>query len=817
MSPKKQFSPGDRLEKRLLILAGLFFIIGSAALSISPAVRARSWDAALRWEHWAGVGVWIVVFSWLHHWSVQKIPLRDPYLLPISGLLSAWGLLTIYRLEPGFGLRQSAWLLVAGAMVTAGAVLPANLGFLRKYKYLWLTVSLFLAGLTLFFGVNPMGYGAEMWLGCCGMYLQPTEPLKLIFIAYLAAYLADRYSYLAFSGKMVFNDIMGLLAPSLIMTGLALALLVAQRDLGTATIFILLYAAIVFTASGRKRVLLISAILVALAGVVGYLQFDVVRLRVEAWINPWLDPSGRSYQIVQSLIAIANGGLVGRGPGLGNPGLVPLTHSDLIFSAIAEEYGLVGVVALLLLLGLLAHRGLVISMNAPDTYRRYLSAGLTAYLVGQALLIIAGSLRLLPLTGITLPFVSYGGSSLLTSFAALLLLMLISGAESDLANQGARPASLPGFGSPQLNVYPIMGIFLFVALAAAALASGWWTAVRGQSLLTRTDNPRRAIEDRWVQRGAILDRNLQPINISSGEPGDFVRKTMAPDLSNVVGYTDPTYGQAGLEASLDSVLRGESGVSSLDSWWSHLVYGQPAPGLDVRLSLDLELQGVADELLLNQQGAAVLMDAVNGEILVMSSHPTFDANQLADEWQNLVSDPSSPLLNRAFQGTYPLGGLETALFPQGFMNLDLNEMPHLVSKSEKIVGLPGGYSPLQVVLAAAVISNEGLRPGPKLVTGINTPEVGWIVREALDPPQRILPAAEVEALAQRMATPLGDRWEITQVVKADDNRTITWYLGGTMPEFEGRSFALVVVLETGDLEQAQQIGLEILRAAGLPE
>ncbi len=817
MLPRTPFSPGNRLEGRLLSLAGLFYILGSAALSISPAVRARTWVTPLRWDHWIGVGAWLLVFWWLHTWCARKLPLRDPYLLPVAGLLSAWGLLTIYRLAPEFGIRQSIWLLAAGLLVTVGSGLSTNLSFLRKYKYLWLTASLGLTGLTLFFGVNPMGYGPKMWLGCCGVYLQPSEPLKLMLVAFLAAYLADRYSYLAFSAKMAFGDVLGLLAPSLIMTGLALALLVVQRDLGTATIFIFLYAAIVFTASGRKRVLLISALLVAAAGVVGYIQFDVVRVRVEAWINPWLDPSGRSYQIVQSLIAIANGGLVGRGPGLGNPGLVPLTHSDLIFSAIAEEFGLVGVGALLLLIGLLAHRGLVISMTAPDSYRRYLAAGLTAYLVGQALLIISGSLRILPLTGVTLPFVSYGGSSLVTAFAALLFLLLISGSEPDLANQGSGAAAFSSLGSPQSSVYPILGLFFFAGLAAAALVTGWWTTVRGQSLLTRTDNARRTIEDRWVQRGSILDRNLQPINVSAGEAGSYQRQTMAPDLSNVVGYTDPTYGQSGLEASLDRILHGESGVSSLDNWWSHLVYGQPPPGLDVRLSLDLPLQKIADDLLRDQQGAAILMDAVNGEVLIMSSHPSFDANDLSNQWQDLVANPSAPLLNRVLLGRYPLGSLETALFPQGFINLELDETPRLVTELEQNNETISGFSPLQVVLAASVISNEGLRPGPKLITGIESAGGEWAVREALDPPQRILPAAEVDQLALHLATALGDRWEISRVVKGEADTAVTWYIGGTLPEFEGRSFALVVVLENDNLQLAQEIGLLILRAAGLPE
>jgi cell division protein FtsW (lipid II flippase) len=246
----------------------------------------------------------------------------------------------------------------------------------------------------------------------------------------------------------------------------------------------------VYVASGSKRILLIGALTVGLAAVAGYILFDVVRVRMDAWLNPWLDPSGRSYQIVQSLIAIANGGVFGRGPGLGNPGLVPVPHSDFIFAAIAEETGLLGTIGLLTLFALLANRGLRIALHAPDTYRRYLAAGLTAHLVTQSVLIIGGNLRLLPLTGVTLPFVSYGGSSLLTSFLSLLILLHIS-------NKGEEaPAS-----NPCHWIFLLMGLGPLPVPVAGVYRSEVWS---------RTDNPRRTA-DRFVYRGAILDRS-QPLS-----------------------------------------------------------------------------------------------------------------------------------------------------------------------------------------------------------------------------------------------------------------------------------------------------------------
>ena len=381
----------DRIERRLLVLAAAFLFFYSLALSLSPAVWARSWQTTYRWEHWLGFAIWVGMFALAHTRARRLLPGRDPYLLPLGAILAGWGMLTIWRQLPEFGLRQAVWLLVGAGLLIAGMSLPGDLAFLRRYKYLWLSSALVLTAATLLFGVNPLGYGPPMWLGCCGFYLQPSEPLKLLLIAYLAAYMAGRQPFLVLahapgpSRPRRMAGLLPLLAPTLIMTGLALVILVVQRDLGTAAIFLFLYAVVVYVASGKRRVLILAVAGLIAASLLGYFLFDVVRLRVEAWLNPWLDPSGRSYQIVQSLISIANGGLIGRGPGVGSPTLVPLAHSDLVFSAIAEEIGLVGVVAMLLLFALLSIRGLRAALFAQDHYHRYLAAGLTALIAGQGL------------------------------------------------------------------------------------------------------------------------------------------------------------------------------------------------------------------------------------------------------------------------------------------------------------------------------------------------------------------------------------------------------------------------------------------------
>ena len=281
---------------------------------------------------------------------------------------------------------------------------------------------------------------------------------------------------------------------------------------------------------------------------------------------------------------------------------------------------------------------------------------MTAYLAGQSLLIIGGTLRLLPLTGITLPFVSYGGSSLLVSFIAVLLLLQISRPAEQAQAQNVPEAR-------EAQPFLQLGALLGLGLLAATLAMGWWGIYRSGDLLRRTDNPRRSLSDQYVRRGAILDREDRPVDLTSGEVGRYSREYEYPALSNVVGYTNPTYGQSGLEASQDDTLRGLKGNRTLEVWWNRLVYGQPPPGLDIRLSLDLELQRLTDKLFRNKQGALVALNADSGEVLVMASYPTFDAGQLDQTWGALVNDPTAPLLNRATLGRYAVGELDLGLFP----------------------------------------------------------------------------------------------------------------------------------------------------------
>jgi cell division protein FtsW (lipid II flippase) len=797
------YLPPVPIQSRLLKLAALFLALNALALTLSPAVRARSWEADLRWSHWAGLAAWALVVFLVHRQFTRYTPDADPYLFPIAALLSGWGLLAIWRLSEGFGLRQTAWLIVCTVVLLAGLKFPKNLDVLRRYKYIFLTGGLLLTALTLILGSNPGGTGPRLWLGCCGIYLQPSEPLKLLLIVYLAAYFANR--------NPTHARLMPLLYPTLFLTGLALAILFFQRDLGTASIFIFLYAAIVYMASGKRILLLVSLATLVSTALAGYFLVDIIQIRIDAWLDPWADPSGRSYQIIQSILAVANGGLDGRGLGMGAPGLVPVAHSDFIFTSIGEEFGLLGSVALFSLLALLVVRGFIIAVRAGSNFRRLLAAGIATYFGAQSILIIGGNLRLLPLTGVTLPFVSYGGSSLLTSFLALLIMIQIS---NDLDEE---PAALP-----QPAPYLQTASLLCLGIAACAFSYGWWAVWRADDLLTRTDNPRRSIAERFVPRGSLFDRRNQAITSIQGNIGSYRRQYNVPELSSVIGYTHPVYGQAGLEQTLDPYLRGLQGIPTLQIWWEHVLYGQPPPGLNVRLSLDLTIQNVADNLMKEKRGAVILMNAETGEILVISSHPTYDAN-LLDE--TIFSAPNAPLLNRATQGLYPPGDIVTPFLQvqYGQTNVSPEERASLYQKlgfyEQPALRLPASVvagqtdfriSPAQLIRAAAAISNNGTCPAGQLVMAVNTPTQGWIILPALGQPAQCLPAEDVEKLLKEET---GSFWSYASSWESESDSAVAWFIGGTTPGWQGTPLAVVVVLENNNHLQARDIGLSVLEAA----
>lgn len=421
-----------RRELGLALVAAAFVLAAALAVSAAPFARANRWDISVPLSNFGVLGIalgWALCFGLALVVMRRSVPGHDTYLLPLAYLLTGWGLAIIWRLSPQFALRQLLWLAVATVAMLGMMWLPADLRWLRRYRYLWLLGGLALTALTLMFGVNPSGGDQHRWLGLgTWLYLQPAEILKILLVVFCAAYLADRRELLFQTGPAADSGAPALpyFFPLLLMWGFSMLILITQRDLGMGMLYFSVFLIMLYLASGHLRYIIIGGGLMLLSVVIGYYLFDVVRLRVEAWWNPWVDASGRSFQIVQSLIAIAAGGLAGRGPGLGAPTLIPVALSDFIFAALAEEWGLIGVVGAVSLVAAMVLRGLRIASQAQGAFRQLLAGGLAALLGLQALTIMGGVVKVIPLTGLTLPFMSYGGSSLLASFVIVGLWLRLS-------------------------------------------------------------------------------------------------------------------------------------------------------------------------------------------------------------------------------------------------------------------------------------------------------------------------------------------------------------------------------------------------------
>ena len=629
-------------QKHLMRLAALFLFLFSVILTLSPAVKYRSWQVELRWYHWFGFILITAGFFFLQSTLEKSGRNIDPFLLPVIYLFSGWGALTIFRLSVAYGFRQTLWIVISifltWFLVTRKRSIPQ---LLQKYYLVGLFIGLGFLAATIVWGIFPGGNGPSLWLNILGVNFQPSEFLKLFFIIFLSAY---------FSREQEKERSLKTILPTLLVFFVICGILVFQNDFGTTMIFVVIYATYLFFYTGQKRVFGSIILAFLIFGALGYHYFDIFSTRISGWISSWQDASGGAYQVVQSILSIAAGGVVGSGPGLGFPNVVPLAHSDFIFSAIAEETGLIGTSCFMICLGLMLVRGYKLAQRATDSFQSYIAAGVTTYLVTQALLIISGNIRLLPITGVTLPFVSYGGSSYISAFLGISMLFCMDLPEKEVTRRTKQKNLIK---KPLL----VLGSLFLIAVLLIEFALFWWSYVKADGLQNRSDNPRLIYADLYVPRGAIYDRDFYPLAFTQGQIGSLYRVYSYPPLSTTIGFSHSRYGYSGMEEYLNSYLRGFKGYPQSTIWFSHLVYDQPPEGVDVQLTLDLDIQRQLDTLMNGFIGASIVLDAETGEILASSSQPGFNANTLDQNWEQWNQDENAPFLNRVMQGSYPAGSI----------------------------------------------------------------------------------------------------------------------------------------------------------------
>jgi cell division protein FtsW (lipid II flippase) len=354
------------------------------------------------------------------------VPRADPYLLPVAALLTAIGVTEIYRLEPDDAFRQGLWIVIGVALFALTLLaLRRDYRRLEAYKYLFGLGAIALLALPALPVVGTSVNGARLWVRIGSLQFQPGELAKILLIVFLAGYLREKREVLA-QGRL--KDF----GPLLLIWGGAMLVLVQTNDLGSALLYFGIFLAMLYAATGRPTFVGLGAALFFAGAAGAYRTIPRVRERVEIWLDPWSQAHDAGYQLVQSSYSIANGRFGGTGLGRGTfettdgTPIIPYVNTDFIYSAIAQELGLVGAAALLLFYMLFVARGFRIALLAQDGFSKLLAAGLTFGFALQTFLIVGGILRLIPVTGITLPFVSYGGSSIVANFVLLAGLLLVS-------------------------------------------------------------------------------------------------------------------------------------------------------------------------------------------------------------------------------------------------------------------------------------------------------------------------------------------------------------------------------------------------------
>ena len=365
-------------------------------------------------------------------------PYADPILLPIVSALNGIGLAMIHRIDlaneaanPGartFAGTQLVWTTIGVALFIAVIVLLRDHRRLQAFTYTAGLAAIVLLLLPLVPGIGRNINGARIWIHLGPLSFQPGEIAKVLLVIAFAGYLVLHRDALALAGRrFLFVDLpRGRdLGPILAMWLLSLGILVFQNDLGSSLLFFGLFLVMLYVATERPGWLVVGGALFAVGAYVGYLLLGHVQLRVQAWLDPF-DPDARAFQIVQGLYGMAWGGLVGRGLGQGNPQITPYSYSDFILPSIGEELGLTGVMAVILLYGIVVERGLRTALICRDDFGKLMASGLAVVIALQAFVVIGGVTKLIPLTGLTTPFMSYGGSSLVANWAIIALLLRIS-------------------------------------------------------------------------------------------------------------------------------------------------------------------------------------------------------------------------------------------------------------------------------------------------------------------------------------------------------------------------------------------------------
>lgn len=388
----------------------LLFLYEILALSLLFVYQKDSLDVYI-----ITTGLGLILLVYISNYLLLKISKGDNYIFLIATMLMSIGIIMIYRIDPEAGIRQLMWLSIGILFFYISYFMVKYLKGLDKLIYLYIGGSYFLFLITFILGTRT--HGAINWISIAGMSFQPAEITKLILIFIVACFYSqyEKFKEIKYSSYILMGIVYSFIG-----------LLFLQRDLGMAAIFYGIFLVLQFIYEEDRKLVLINIGLIVVGAIIAYFAFSHVRVRVQTWIDPWKYIDDKGYQITQSLFAIAEGGFFGKGLGLGHPHFIPLAYNDFIFAAICEELGIFTGIGIIMLFLLLVYRGFKIGIGQTNNFYKILALGISTLFGIQSFIILGGVLKVIPLTGITLPFIAYGGTSILASFIALGILQVAS-------------------------------------------------------------------------------------------------------------------------------------------------------------------------------------------------------------------------------------------------------------------------------------------------------------------------------------------------------------------------------------------------------
>lgn len=612
-------------------------------------------------------------------------PGADPAILPVVFTLSGIGITFVTRLQPDASLGQVVFLFLGVALMVGTLAVVKNLEVVKRYKYVLGIAGIILLVLPMFIGTEI--YGSKLWIKIGGFQFQPGEFAKVLIVLFLAGYLAENRELLSISNRTVLGikfPRLRLLYPLFIVWGVCLLVVAFERDLGSALLFYTIFLIMLYVATGRVSYVIIGLALLAVGAFGMYQIMSHVQVRVAIWLDPFSDAQNLGYQIVQSLFSLADGGLAGVGIGKGMADIIPVVASDMIFAAIGEEMGLLGGSAVLLLFMLFAVRGLTTAARAKSDLAAFSAAGLTAAISFQAFTIVGGVTKLIPLTGVTLPFMSQGGSSLLASFVIVALLLRagdeatgrsteIANTSTDLATAGYRTTvrgshmRRPALDTPESGLLGRVAlanrltrtVFLFTALFAVLIGNiTYIQVIKASEYQDMPSNNHTINKARFIKRGSIITADGLTLAESIQQAdGTYARSYPNGNLAaHVVGYYSQQYGTMGIENTQNDTLTGSKDYSSWQNALNSLA-GISEPGNSVQLTIDSRIQRAAEQALAGRVGAIVALDPRSGAVLAWASAPTFDNTniQAAIEAANASGGADTSMYDRATLALYTPG------------------------------------------------------------------------------------------------------------------------------------------------------------------